>query len=94
MEAQVEKTGCSSSVVFTGPLDQAAKWGALEAADLFVTPSEFENFGLAVVEAMQSSLPVITTTATPWRELPEVGAGWCARLAPKAYVLRWMPPWP
>jgi glycosyltransferase involved in cell wall biosynthesis len=53
-------------------------------------PSDFEKFGLAVVEAMQSGIPVITTTGTPWTELPDAGAGWCVQpaLEPLAGALR------
>ena len=40
-------------------------------------PSDFENFGNAIVEAMSSGLSVVTTTGTPWKELSSAGAGWC-----------------
>jgi glycosyltransferase involved in cell wall biosynthesis len=62
---------------FTGELDEAQKWGALDAAALLVLPSDFENFGNSIVEAMSSGVPVITTTGTPWKDLPAAGAGWC-----------------
>jgi glycosyltransferase involved in cell wall biosynthesis len=76
LERLVGELGCGGSVVFTGELDDAQKWEALAAADLFVMPSDFENFGNAIVEAMMAGLPVITTTGTPWKELPVAGAGW------------------
>jgi glycosyltransferase involved in cell wall biosynthesis len=76
INAQITRLGCGASVHFTGPLDTPSKWAALQAADLFVMPSDFENFGLAIVEAMMASLPVITTTGTPWKSLAEKGIGW------------------
>jgi glycosyltransferase involved in cell wall biosynthesis len=76
LEALVAELSCQDSVVFTGALHDDQKWAALAAADLFVMPSDFENFGNAIVEAMLSGLPVITTTGTPWKELPAAGAGW------------------
>ena len=77
LEATLREAGCSDSVIFTDQLDEEQKWAAYRAADLFVMPSDFENFGNAIVEAMLSGLPVITTTGTPWKELSSAGAGWC-----------------
>jgi len=77
VESLVAELGCGDSVIFAGQLDNRQKWDALAAADLFVMPSDFENFGNAIVEAMLSGLPVVTTTGTPWKELPAEGVGWC-----------------
>ena len=76
LRALASAAGVSERISFTGALDHHQKWGALDAAELFVMPSDFENFGLSIVEAMLSGLPVITTTGTPWKELPAKGAGW------------------
>ncbi len=64
-----------------GHVDGAAKAAAFTDADLFVLPSHSENFGIAVAEAMAHSLPVLTTTATPWAEVDLVGCGRCIDLA-------------
>ena len=79
LEAALRAQGCAESVIFTGELDEQQKWAAYQAADLFVMPSDFENFGNSIVEAMLSGLPVITTTGTPWKALPAQGAGWCVQ---------------
>jgi glycosyltransferase involved in cell wall biosynthesis len=76
LESLISQLGCRNSVVFTGTLNEKEKWGALAAAELFVMPSDFENFGNAVVEAMSCAVPVISTTGTPWEELNTAGAGW------------------
>jgi len=76
LEEALIKAGCSASVRFTGSLDDRWKWGMLQYANLFVMPSDAENFGIAIVEALQAGLPVITTTRTPWRVLHDRQAGW------------------
>ena len=44
-------------------------------ADIFVMPSESENYGHAIFEALSSGLPVITSFNTPWNKLIENKAG-------------------
>lgn len=48
-------------VLFTGPLYDAAKWAAYQDADVFVLPSQNENFGNSAAEAMACGTPVIVT---------------------------------
>lgn len=49
------------AVRFTGPLYSERKWSAYRDADVFVLPSQNENFGNSVAEAMTCGTPVIVT---------------------------------
>jgi glycosyltransferase involved in cell wall biosynthesis len=48
-------------VLFTGPLYDEAKWEAYRDADVFVLPSQHENFGNTAGEAVACGTPVIVT---------------------------------
>jgi glycosyltransferase involved in cell wall biosynthesis len=48
-------------VLFVGPLYDDAKWSAYQDADLFVLPSQNENFGNTAAEATVCGIPVIVT---------------------------------
>ena len=63
-------------VRFLGHLSGEAKFSALAAADLFLLPSQQENFGIAVAEALQAGVPVILTKSVNiWREIEDAEAG-------------------
>jgi len=68
--------GVGDAVHFEGAVQGAAKERLFRAADLFILPSLSENFGLVVAEALARGVPVITTTGTPWSQLPARGCGW------------------
>jgi hypothetical protein len=44
--------------------------------DLFIQPSQSENFGHTLFDALQVGLPIITSHNTPWNELDEFNAGY------------------
>ncbi|MFN1835345.1 glycosyltransferase [Balneola sp. MJW-20] len=67
----------AEKIRFAGNLSGPHRLNAFAAADLFVLPTKFENFGMAIGEAMAAGLPVITTNGTPWTMLDEIGAGSC-----------------
>lgn len=62
----------SDSLLWTGMLQGDDKWGAFQAAEAFVLPSHQENFGIAVVEALSASTPVLITHAV--NISPEIAA--------------------
>ena len=76
VERMVRESGLGDSVVITGEVAGEEKDCLLANADFFVLPSYSENFGIVVAEAMSWGRPVISSTATPWKEVAEVGAGW------------------
>ena len=61
-----------------------AEWAALREADVLVVPSDFENFGNIVVEAMACGVPVVASKGTPWRILEEERCGCWTDNAPGA----------
>ncbi len=61
-----------------------------QGAAAFVFPSLYEGFGLPVLEAFASGIPVITSTTT---SLPEV-AGDAALLVDPLISTPWRPAWP
>lgn len=76
LKGMARQLGLQERVTFTGMLQGEQKWGAYDAADVFVLPSHQENFGIVVAEALASGLPVLTTfQVNIWREIQEAGAG-------------------
>ncbi|WP_299822995.1 glycosyltransferase [uncultured Pontibacter sp.] len=64
------------SIFFPGMLTGDSKWGAFYGCEAFVLPSHQENFGIAVVEALACSKPVlISDQVNIWREIKAAGGG-------------------
>ncbi|HVB36790.1 MAG TPA: glycosyltransferase, partial [Candidatus Acidoferrales bacterium] len=61
LESHAAALGIGESVLFTGPLYDDAKWAAYQDANVFVLPSQNENFGNSAAEAMACGTPVIVT---------------------------------
>lgn len=55
------KLDLTSSVLFVGPLYDNEKWQAYRDADVFVLPSQNENFGNTAAESAVCGTPVIVT---------------------------------
>jgi glycosyltransferase involved in cell wall biosynthesis len=53
--------GVASQVQFAGAIFGEAKWAAYRDADVFVLPSQNENFGNTAAEAVAAGTPVVVT---------------------------------
>jgi glycosyltransferase involved in cell wall biosynthesis len=49
----------AKDVIVLGPLDEAGKWDALAACDVFVMPSPYESLSIAMLEAWTQARPVL-----------------------------------
>jgi glycosyltransferase involved in cell wall biosynthesis len=67
----------AARIEFKGWLSGTARREQLRNATLFVLPSQQENFGIALVEAMASALPAVVTPAVNLADdLVAADAGW------------------
>jgi glycosyltransferase involved in cell wall biosynthesis len=76
IEKLINSNKLDDKVTFVGPIFGQAKRDAFSAAELFVLPTLSENFGIAVIEALGASTPVLTTKGAPWEELVNYNCGW------------------
>jgi glycosyltransferase involved in cell wall biosynthesis len=61
LEQLATQLGVRTKVQFAGPLFGEAKWEAYRDADVFVLPSQNENFGNTAAEAVAAGTPVVVT---------------------------------
>jgi glycosyltransferase involved in cell wall biosynthesis len=64
------------NVKFIGFLNGKEKDQAIANLSVLVMPSEFENFGMVIIEALKQGVPCIATKGAPWQELETQQCGW------------------
>lgn len=64
------------NVSYKGALDPNTVVDTLSKYDLFFMPTQGENYGHAITEALCAGLPILIANTTPWRDLQEKGIGW------------------
>ncbi len=68
LEALIQEKGLEGSAMLTGRLQNP--YPILRSADVFVLASEFEGFGMVIVEALALGVPVVATDlACGWRRI-------------------------
>lgn len=63
VEALATALRCGEKVVFTGPASREDLIAAYQQATVFVFPTEYEAFGIVLIEAMAAGLPVVASRA-------------------------------
>ena len=64
------------NVSFTGFLTGEEKDKAITNLSFLAVPSDFENFGNIVTEALVRGVPVIASKGMPWQDLEDYHCGW------------------
>jgi glycosyltransferase involved in cell wall biosynthesis len=76
---QVQASALGDRTTITGFVSGDFKASLLQDADLFVLPSYYENFGIAVAEAMAAGTPVVISDRVYiWEDVRDAAAGWVA----------------
>ena len=86
LDEQAAQLGVRTKVQFAGPVFGEAKWAAYRDADVFVLPSQNENFGNTAAEAVAAGTPVIVTEQCGIAPLIAEKAGVVVRHDPAALV--------
>jgi len=77
--SEERRAGLTGSIRLRGPASPEILRTYYRSADIFVFPSNFEGYGLVILEAMACGLPVIATDATAG---PDVLDGYTGRVIP------------
>jgi glycosyltransferase involved in cell wall biosynthesis len=76
---QFESSSVADCTSIVGFVTGDRKRAMLQAADVFVLPSYYENFGIAVAEAMVAGLPVVISDQVHiWENVLAAEGGWVA----------------
>ncbi|BAY88767.1 MULTISPECIES: hormogonium polysaccharide biosynthesis glycosyltransferase HpsP [unclassified Tolypothrix] len=79
--SQIQNSPLRSHTTITGFVTGELKASLLQAADVFVLPSYYENFGIAVAEAMVAGIPVVISDQVHiCHQVSESESGWVGEL--------------
>ena len=84
LRSLTESLGISDKVKFLGFVKGKEKYERLSRLRALFVPSESENFGMIVPEALICGTPVYASLGTPWEELNTQGCGWWRDNSPES----------
>lgn len=77
IKQQIQSSKLAEKTTITGFVKGELKLGLLQDADIFVLPSYYENFGIAVAEAMAMGTPVVISDQVHiWEDIQQTSSGW------------------
>lgn len=80
LEAMARELGVAERIHLLGRVEDERLINLYRNADLYVTPTRYEGFGLTLLEAMSAGCPLITTDIPVVNEIVQHGVnGWLAR---------------
>lgn len=80
---ETKRLGLESRVKFYGFINGRDKYEQLAQLSCLFVPSDFENFGMIVTEALSVGTPVMASLGTPWEELNTKKCGWWIDRSPE-----------
>jgi glycosyltransferase involved in cell wall biosynthesis len=75
-------------VTHKGDLTPDQVVSTLSQYEMFFMPTQGENYGHVIAEALCAGLPVLISDQTPWRDLEALGIGWDLPLDDKAAFVK------
>ena len=82
---KVQALGLKDRVTFLGSINPEDRWRLLDGAAVFVLPSQSENFGVVVTEAMARGTPVVISDQVQIGDIVEKNSG--GRVIPRDATL-------
>lgn len=81
---EAKRLGITDRVKFLGFLNGREKFEQLARLDALFVPSDMENFGMIIPEALIVGTPVMASLGTPWQALNEERCGWWVDASPQS----------
>lgn len=84
LHKEAERLGLTNQVEFKGFINGREKFEQLSRMSALFVPSDMENFGMIIPEALLVNTPVMASLGTPWEALNTHGCGWWTEASPES----------
>ncbi len=84
---EARRLGIADRVEFTGFVTGREKFERLAGLSALFVPSDMENFGMIIPEALLVGTPVMASLGTPWKTLNDNRCGWWTDNSPESIAM-------